>query len=100
MNDTLKTEAIIADDPELGVVAAKRLADEAAQRLLYQPVCLSWYDRDADRECPAHANECQHDSGIPGYIEYAASRGAELRVVVDDGRFVFCYRPLGEFAEQ
>jgi len=100
MQDTLKTESITTGDSLLGFAAAKHLADELAGRLLDEPVCLSWYDRTADRECPAHANECLHDSGVPGYIEYAASRGAELKVVVDGGAFVFCYRPVGEFAER
>jgi hypothetical protein len=36
---------------------------------------------------------------VPGYVEYAANRGAELMVVFGGGDFVFCYRPLGEFAE-
>jgi hypothetical protein len=36
---------------------------------------------------------------VPGYVDYAQSRGAELMVDVADGTFVFCYRPLGEFAD-
>jgi len=96
--DPLTTETIATDDPELGFAAAKRLADEEAGRHLDEPICLSWYDRAADRESPAHASECHGDCEMPGYVEYAITRGAELKVVVGDGDFVFCYRPLGEFS--
>jgi len=99
MHVPLPTETITTGDTALDLASARLLADEAARRLLDEPICLSWYDRRADRECPAHANECQHASGVPGFIEYAANRGAELQVVVDGGSFIFCYRPIGEFAE-
>ena len=100
MPDRLRTETIATSDPGLGFAAAKRLADESAQRLLDGPICLSWFDRAADRESPAHASECHGDCEVPGYVEYAVTRGAELKVVVDGGAFVFCYRPIGEFAER
>ena len=45
---------------------------------------------------PRHEENCE----IPGYVEYAQNRGAELKVEVGDGDFVFCYRPLGEFADR
>lgn len=60
---------------------------------------MSWYDREKDQESPAHASECHGSCEVPGYVEYAQNRGAELKVVVDDGAFVFCFRPLGEFAD-
>ena len=62
-------------------------------------ICLSWYDRAADRESPAHASDCHGSCESPGYEEYAENRGGELVVNVDDGDFVFCYRPIGEFAD-
>ena len=63
-------------------------------------MCLSWYDKAEDRESPGHASECHGTCEIPGYVEYAQNRGAELSVEFGDGDYVFCYRPLGEFAEQ
>ena len=99
MRDPLKLETITTGEPGLGFAAAKSLADDAARRILDEPVCLSWYDRSADRESPAHASECHGDCEMPGYVEYAVTRGATLKVVVDGGAFVFCYRPLGEFGE-
>jgi hypothetical protein len=78
---------------------AKSTADAIAGTLLGESTCMSWYDRIQDREAPAHVSECHDDScEVPGYIDYAQSRGAELKVDVGDGEFVFCYRPLGEFA--
>lgn len=100
MHDPLKTETITTGDLDIAFAAAKRLADEAAERILVEPICLSWYDRAADRESPAHASECHGDCEMPGYVEYAVTRGAELKIVIDDGAFVFCYRPIGEFAER
>ncbi len=76
----------------------RRLADAVAGALLAEPVCLSWHDRALGQESPAHASDCHGDCELPGYEEYALSRGAELKVVVNDGAAVFLYRPLGEFA--
>lgn len=99
MDDVLEETRIGEGNEELDFASAKRMADEEAARSLDRPVCLSWFDRTADRESPAHAGECHTDCEIPGYVEYAVTRGAELKVVVGGGAFVFCYRPLGEFAQ-
>jgi hypothetical protein len=77
---------------------AKRVADHVANVFLGDCVCMSWYDKAEDRESPAHVSECHNDCDIPGYIDYAVNRGAQVKVDVNDGAFVFCYRPLGEFA--
>jgi hypothetical protein len=95
----LKTVAIDSDRNEADFATAKRLADAVAAQTLDEPVCLSWFDRAAGRESPAHASECHGDCEMPGYVEYAVTRGASLEVVVDGGAFVFCYRPIGEFAD-
>ena len=99
MGDVLETVDVSIEDQPVDFMAAKKMADEVAGRLLSEPVCLSWYDRGADRESPAHASECHGDCEIPGFVEYAVTRGAELKVVVGGGAFVFCYRPLGEFSD-
>jgi hypothetical protein len=91
----LTSEAITLDFDQ-----AKRAADAVAGVLLGENVCMSWYDRILDQEAPAHVSECHDDScAVPGYVEYAENRGAELMVDVAGGDFVFCYRPLGEFAQ-
>jgi len=77
--------------------AAKRLADGAAAALLGEATCLSWYDAERDYEAPAGASECHQGCPTPGYIDYAANRGAELVVEIDGGRFTFCYLAIDEF---
>ncbi len=72
--------------------AATALAGAEAEKRLAHPMLLSWYDRDRDFEAPQHVSECHQDSAVPGYVDYALSRGATLRVDVENGRFVFFYR--------
>lgn len=95
MMDTMK----ITGEEELDFSGANRLADAAAAEALGgEPVCLSWYDRARDHESPAHL--CQIQRGgrvIPGYVEYARSRGAQLMMDVDAGAYVFCYLSAREF---
>lgn len=90
---------IAAPTLDLDFARAKAAADAVARALIGGHDCMSWYDRAADRESPAHASECHGSCEVPGYVEYAMNRGATLRVDVDGGAFVFCYRPLGEFAD-
>lgn len=100
MKNPLQTTRIQSGAARVDFATAKRLADEKSGEIFDEPICLSWYDRAADRESPAHASECHGDCEMPGYVEYAVTRGAELKIVIDDGAFVFCYRPIGEFAER
>jgi hypothetical protein len=79
---------------------AKALADVAAAVLVDEPLLLAFYDRDRNLEAPGHVSECHEGCEVPGYIDYAANRGAELRIDIDGGRFVFCYRRLGEFSSR
>ena len=99
MDHGLQIERLESGQADIDFSGAKILADRVAGTLLDEPICLSWYDRAADRESPAHASECHTDCEIPGFVEYAVTRGAELQVVVDCGAYVFCYRPIGEFAD-
>ena len=94
----MNTLTIRGEGIEFDFYRAKALADAAAEIFLGESTCLSWYDRAEGRESPAHASECHGTCEIPGYVEYAVNRGAELKVIVGDGDYVFCHRPLGEFA--
>jgi Domain of unknown function (DUF5619) len=93
----MKSIALETDLP-VGFELAKRLADAVATACLGESVCLSWYDRASDQESPSHASDCHGSCETPGYLEYAAHRGADLKVVVQSGAFVFCFMPLGGFA--
>ena len=88
----------LALDADNGFTAAKRVADAAAASVLADPICLAWVDAVSGRESPAHASECHGTCEIPGAVEYARNRGAELEVGVGGGRYIFCYRSPGEFA--
>ena len=96
----MKTVAVSSNDIEIDFYHAKAIAEATASTLLGEATCLSWFDREKNQEAPAHVSEC-HDASceIPGYIDYASSRGAELKVDVGGGDFVFCYRSVGEFTE-
>jgi hypothetical protein len=85
-------------DVQVGFELARRLADSLAHTYLGESICLSWYDRASDQESPSHASDCHGSCETPGYLEYAVHRGAELKVVVQSGAFVFCFRSAGAFA--
>ncbi len=70
------------------------LANAVAAARLPEYMLLSWYDRDRDFEAPQHVSECHADSAVPGYVDYGIHHGATLKVDVEDGRFVFFYRPV------
>ncbi len=76
---------------------ASAISEGIADALLGVNACISWYDRRRDHECPAHVSECHDACEVPGYLDYARNRGAELRVDVNGGEFVFCYRSVAEF---
>jgi hypothetical protein len=94
----VKSLHIDGSELDLTFERAKALSDAAADALLHDPFLLAFYDRDRGLEAPGHVSECHEGCEVPGYIDYATSRGGELRIDVDGGRFVFCYRRLGEFA--
>jgi len=89
--------AIVALHPQpspADYLVAIPLAKAEAQARLGECMLLSWYDRDRDFEAPQHVSECHQDSAVPGYVDYAIHRGAQLMVDIESGRFVFFYRPV------
>src|SRR5574340_636107 len=94
----MKTHRIASNGTAVGFDAAIKRAAAGADELIGENMLLSWYDRERDLESPAHAGECHQGCPTKGYWDYALNRGATLAVDFDDGRFVFCFRPLGEFA--
>ncbi|HBB41373.1 MAG: hypothetical protein COW73_00470 [Nitrospirae bacterium CG18_big_fil_WC_8_21_14_2_50_70_55] len=93
----MKRLALASGDWSLDFATARVVADGCAAALLGEATCLSWYDAERDYEAPAGATECHQGCPTRGYLDYAANRGATLLVEVDGGRFVFCYRAIGEF---
>jgi hypothetical protein len=96
----VKTVTIALDNVDVELQTAKDLADAIASVLLEDMTCLSWFDREENQEAPAHVSECHDDScETPGYLDYALSRGAELKVDIGNGAYVFLYRSVAEFTD-
>jgi hypothetical protein len=87
----VETLCLEPSPPVPGLAEALRLANAAAGSRIAGPMLLSWYDRDRDFESPQHVSECHAAAAVPGYVDYALSRGAVLKVDVERGRFVFFY---------
>jgi hypothetical protein len=71
--------------------------DTGGRRWLFVP-----YDQLSERIGPLSRedpSECHGDCEMPGYVESAATRGAELKIEIDDAANVFCSQPLGEVAD-
>ena len=86
--------SLLPRPPLADYLAAMRLADAEAAARLKDYMLLSWYDRDRDFEAPQHVSECHQAAAVPGYVDYGIHHGATLKVDVEDGRFVFFYRPV------
>ena len=88
---------VVALRPASGVkdyLQAMGLANAEAAARMREYMLLSWYDRDRGFEAPQHVSECHEASAVPGYVDYGVHHGATLKVDVEDGRFVFFYRPV------
>lgn len=70
---------------------AMAVANSVADGQLGDAMLIAWYDRDRDFESPQHSSECHLDSAVPGYVDYALNHGAQLKVDIANGRFVFYY---------
>lgn len=54
---------------------------------------MSYYDRERDIVAPCSSTICM---GKDGYRVYAESRGADIRVIVNDGQYDFYYLAFPE----
>lgn len=81
-----------AEERALDFETARDLADRLASHVVGEAMLLAWFDRKAGKEYPV-VPECQHQ---PAWVAYAESRGANLKVVINDGEYIFLYRPVGE----
>jgi hypothetical protein len=93
----MKTLHMNADELGLNFDQTLKLANAAAEHYLEKQggaMLLSFYDRDRNLESPHGVSECHFQCAIPGWQDYAENRGGALMVNFEQGRFVFCYRPL------
>ena len=73
---------------------AMDLARDQARKRFDDFMLISWYDRDRDYESPPNTTECAEGCEKNGYILYGLNHGAQLKVDVEDGRFVFFFTPM------
>ena len=92
--DLAGVEVVELRSEDIDYVQAKLLADAEAAKRYEEYMLVSWYDRDRDLESPLHATEGPEGGPTDGYIHYALSHGAALKVDVGGGRFVFFYTPV------
>ena len=94
----MKTLHFSSTEIDFDFNAAMKLATAVATDMIGENMLLSWYDRDRDLESPRGASECHEGCPTKGYWDYGLNHGGKLAVNFEQGRFVFCFLPLAEFA--
>jgi hypothetical protein len=84
----MKQIALALGDLPVGFEQAKVKADAAARREGSESMLLAWYDAARNVGYP-EARECTR--GRPNWEVYAESHGANLRVEVNGGVYVFLF---------
>lgn len=77
---------IATEESDADFRTAKDLAKQTARQRWTYPMILSWYDGDKGEGYPAF--ECA-GSDKPAWVVYAESRGADVAVIVNEGKYVF-----------
>jgi hypothetical protein len=76
------------DDPKIAFTTAKDIAKQKAKEMCDDPMLLSWYNGETGESYP------DADCGPgdkPTWIIYAESRGGDLTVDINQGRYVFIF---------
>jgi hypothetical protein len=76
------------DDPNLDFDKAKKFARQEAQEKCDDPMLLSWYCGKTGESYPNL--ECG-PGDKPAWITYAESRGGDITVDINEGKFVFIF---------
>jgi hypothetical protein len=79
----------LGGQPGIGFGAAQAAAKTEADRILSEPMILSWLDRRTGQHSPPV--DCCGDEGKEAWEIYAETRGGTLRVEVG-GDYVFIFR--------
>jgi Domain of unknown function (DUF5619) len=82
------TVPITSTDPDFDLTRAKALATGKVREIYPDAMLLAWYEGETGNYVPK--SDCDFGDK-PSWIVYAESRGADITMVVDDGRFVFLY---------
>jgi hypothetical protein len=79
------------DNPDLGFEEAKDLAKQKAKEASDDAMLLSWYQGQSGESYPNL--ECG-PGDKPAWIVYAESRGGDLTIDINDGKYVFIFLAL------
>ena len=85
---------VLLDKPELDFKHARDAASYLAKELCWEPMLLSWFDKNAGKYSPQDVACCKEDK--PGWVEYARSRGGNFTVNINHEEYVFIFRGGGE----
>jgi hypothetical protein len=78
------------DKGGLDFEGARDAAKNLAQKLYWEPMLLSWFDKNAGKYSPQAVTCCKE--GMPGWVEYARSRGGNFSVNINHEEYVFIFR--------
>ena len=81
---------VVLDRGGLDFERAQDAARDLAQKLYWEPMLLSWFDKNAGRYSPHDVTCCKE--GEPGWIEYARSRGGDFTVDINYQDYIFIFR--------
>lgn len=87
-------EIVSPATPAADYAEAAAIAKKEAEKRFEEYMLISWYDRDRDYESPPNTSERGDDFPKDGYIHYALSHGAKLKVDIGEGRFIFFFTPV------
>ena len=79
------------EDPDLDFVTAKDIAKQEAKKKCADPMMLSWYQGKIGEGFPNF--ECGK-ADTPAWLVYAASRGGDLTIDINNGDYIFIYLSL------
>ena len=81
---------VLLDKTELDFGRAQDAAKNLAKKLYWDPMLLSWFDKNAGKHSPQDVTCCTE--GKPGWVEYAKSRGGDFSVDINYEEYVFIFR--------
>jgi len=81
---------VVLDRAGLDFERAQDAARDLAQKLYWEPMLLSWFDKNAGRYSPHDVTCCKE--GEPGWVEYARSRGGDFTVDINYQDYIFTSR--------
>ena len=81
---------VVLDQSGLDFERAQDAANNLAKKLYWEPMLLSWYDKNAGKYSPKDVTCCTE--GKPGWVEYAKSRGGDFTVDINYQEYVFIFR--------